>query len=209
MNMLALILDIKLPHERHTLTMDPGTVLVIDTETSGLPSRRSDYKDLPAWDSCRLVEIAWNLYTRGGVLLSSYTNVVKPDGFIISPGSEAIHGISTSHALSAGVPINQVWIDLEDVLRTREVAIVVAHNAEFDNCVVKSELLRHGRTDILKLWRKVPKYCTMLATTKPNEKYKKLTEAYFDTFGEMPSGTLHRAHADVEVCAQVYFQIDK
>lgn len=191
-------------------------VFVVDTETTGFPSRRyQPASSFQFWNSCRLVQIAWQIHSEDDdddddATPTRAALVVKPDGFDI-PNAH-IHGITTEFATEHGVSIRAVVEALKTALAG--VSVIVAHNVEFDNGVVLAELYRLGdaaAADVISLWRSIPKQCTMrMAMTTPADKWLKLSELYARLFpDEPPPSRLHRADVDVELCAKCYFAIKK
>lgn len=187
--------------------------IVIDTETTGLPVGKFsyDFKNLPAYDTARLVSIAWVILDRDLNELQRKTYIVKPDKFIIPFESENIHGISTAQALSFGLCLIDVLTSLLNDLRTYDVNMMVAHNIKFDYGVIMSECHRlsqsefvHGNVRDLKISLAcLAKMCTMqmakdcgLMTTFP--KLRNLY-AYFQN-GDSPKKE-HDALEDVLSCA--------
>jgi DNA polymerase III epsilon subunit-like protein len=181
--------------------------LVFDTETTGLPPRGAPPSNTAAWDKCRIVQIAWNVYdSRTHDLERSVCFMVKPEGFVIPAESTAIHGITTERAVDEGVPIADVLEYLRrDLCR---VATLVAHNIRFDDNVVMAEMHRiPSFTDVITAWQDKERKCTMLMGTPPKGRWPKLVTLYERLFGAVPECTLHRADADVEVCAKCFFAL--
>jgi DNA polymerase III epsilon subunit-like protein len=193
------------PHEAYTL--------VIDTETTGLPPRYAPPGASSAWDKCRMVQVAWELYDAEGNHITSECHLIRPDGYVIPLESTRIHGIRHDHATEHGAPFARVMERLMDVLPS--VKRIVAHNMSFDDGVIQSELhralaagsVRMGH--VLDLWNTKEKVCTMKTTTQPGQKWPKLTELYQTCFGKQPSGDMHRADADVRACAEIYHHLVK
>jgi len=78
--------------------------IIFDTETTGFPSRYgAPHTDIEAWDSARLVQLAWQIHDELGELVEVKNFIVKPVGFTIPYNSEKIHGISTERAQREGV----------------------------------------------------------------------------------------------------------
>jgi DNA polymerase III epsilon subunit-like protein len=144
--------DMAAPDQQPSLTY-----LVIDTETTGLPSgrdaeaklRASSPGSIAAYDSARLVSVAWMEARRSdNVCLGEGCGLVRPEGFVIPAQAEAIHGISTARALSEGRPFSSVLSELIGPLR--RCSAIVGHNVKFDVGVLRAELLRRAQ------WEGVP-----------------------------------------------------
>ena len=103
--------------------------LFFDTETTGLPKNwNAPVSDLENWP--RLVELAWRSYDEEGGAVESRSAIVKPDGFEIPSGAEAVHGINTARALAEGVALGALLDDFARVVNTSRV--LIAHNMSFD-----------------------------------------------------------------------------
>lgn len=188
-----------------------STFLVFDTETTGLPkSFRSVNKNtLHHWDSCRLVQIAWMIYT-DNQLVKKECFLVKPNGFIISDESIEIHGITNQIATEQGQNVEQVLNAFFTDISQYSVHTIVAHNLSFDKNVIASEVYRCNEklNDSWKIWGKQQFFCTMLAGTKNNQKWPKLSELYKEIIGDIPdNGTLHSADFDTKLCAEIYMKL--
>ena len=181
--------------------------LVVDTETHDLPRNwRAPVTDLANWP--RVVQVAWIEFDMTGHELARCAHLIRPDGFTISSGASAVHGISTAVAKRDGVPLAGVLDSLlEAIQRAR---LVIAHNIEFDATVLSAEYLRAGNADPL---RRVALRCTMKESADycgiPGQygaKWPKLEELYSHLFLAPPSRT-HDALADAETCARCFFEI--
>jgi DNA polymerase III epsilon subunit-like protein len=174
--------------------------LVFDTETTGLPVRDN-------YQTCRLVQIAFEAYSPNGVLLDSKCVLVKPFGFSIPQEATNIHGITQEQALLSGVEQKEVLdIFMSYLARSK---ILVAHNIEFDVNVITNELRLLDRTNDINDLRYVPKICTYLGyPITISEKSRKLKDRYKDCFGEFPVDE-HKADADTRSCARVFFWKEK
>jgi len=196
--------------------------LVFDTETTGLPARKSyddyfDPTDLEKYDNSRLVSIAWVVYD-GQVLINKRYYVIKPEGFSINPRDKStqIHGITQEIAEKEGRFVRHVLNEFySDLLRVNQ---IVAHNLEFDRHIVLSELHRLTQTEkssespqckkCYDLLSRIQKFCTMKCgknvTCIPSKygndyKYPKLNELHMHLFS-VPVLNAHHALADVEAC---------
>lgn len=196
--------------------MVAGRVIVYDTETTGLPpyewnacSRRREPAPpslVGRWAGCRIVQMAWAVFDPDGSLVEEQCHLVRPDGFQVPPQATAIHGISHAEAVAEGK-------DVRDVLRAfvasmHECDRMVAHNISFDTHVVQAEMHRAGMSEEAGRVAGMPEFCTMKAGTLPGQKWPKLVELYERLFHETPAIS-HKADADVEQCARIYFELSK
>jgi len=182
-------------------------VLVFDTETSGLPRNWSaPVSDVDNWP--RLVQLGWFCCTPSGTVLRSHEYLIKPEGFKISPQATQLHGITTQRALRDGVDLLPV---LEQFCAdVRAAKVLVAHNLDFDEKVVQSELCRAELADVFPRKRRV---CTMKETAsvcrlpgKYGYKWPSLTELHRHLFGTDFAGA-HGALADADACQRCFFRL--
>ena len=163
--------------------------VVFDTETSGLPTKYIDavVTNWHNWDSCRIVQIAWEIYTSPNdvapVVSQCYT--VSPEGFTIPPQSIAIHGITTDNALENGISIRSMLKLFFDDITRYKITKAVAHNMSFDSNVLLSEMYRIGNQidEELIVWKALKKHCTMLVGTKKGGRWPKLNALYKSMIG--------------------------
>lgn len=180
-------------------------VLVVDTETTGFPPAKACDNNPADWCRCRIVEVAWSVHDGDGVTLGAASFVIRPDGFFVPERASDVHGITTAKAYKEGIPIGVALVSLHDAITVHGVHRIVGHNLEFDDRVIAAELFRAGRHASLKLWTSLDRYCTL----REAPRRLKLAALYESMFGRPPSGVLHRAAADVDVCAQVYFRLTR
>ena len=80
-------------------------ILVYDTETTGLPRDwNAPLTDGENWP--RLVQLAWQLHSPDGKLVSRGNRIVRPDGFTIPFNAAKVHGITTERAEAEGVDLD-------------------------------------------------------------------------------------------------------
>lgn len=184
-----------------------GYIFVFDTETTGLPPRGVPPSEKDKWNQCRIVQIAWEIYhPMTEELIARECFTIKPDNFEIPQRAAEIHGITTERAREEGVDIHVVFDALK--VHIPSIDTVVAHNIVFDNNVLLAELHRYDQLDLVSTWTCKKKECTMLMAK--SKKWPKLIELYQRLFGaEDPGVTLHRADADVAICAKCYFALRK
>jgi len=186
-------------------------ILFLDTETTGLPTRRSaSTSHLSNWP--RLVEIAWIECYENGKIATEHDQIIKPDSFTIPKSASAIHGITTEIAIERGVL-------LSDVLRLfgqslNRAAFCVGHNIDFDIKILHAEFLqaKFVLKNFCVFWK--PMKCTMKSSTKfcrlktgyGHSKYPSLLELHTKLFGE-PYEDSHNALSDARACMRCYFEL--
>jgi len=80
----------------------------------------------------------------------------------------------------------------------------VAHNIQFDDAVIQSEMWREDMFEILHNFRKLIRHCTMITGTLKGQRWPRLANLYYSYFGSFPT-ECHRADIDVELCSKIYF----
>jgi len=183
--------------------------LVLDSETTGLPvSYDAPSSDVHSWP--RAVQIAWEAFDAHGRRTDAQCHIVRPQGFTIPEEAVEIHGISTSIAMRAGVPVTKVLRALSAVLRNA--SVVVAHNLKFDAGVLGAEYHRLGKRP--QFDRKI-QVCTMEAATEycalPGPygfKWPTLSELYFELFRKRLKDA-HNAAADAASCSRCFFELKR
>ena len=151
---------------RHDTTMTTMKLLLLDTETNGLPTNRyappSCTEAFPA-----VLQLSWSLFTvvKGGKGLrleeSKDRSIALPPGVPYDAGAGAIHGI-TEEAARQGSSALEVFTELAAVLQ--RVDCVVAHNLSFDRPVIRAAAWAVGLRDLWPPPQKVQEFCTMRST---------------------------------------------
>ena len=184
--------------------------LFFDTETTGLPRNyQAPLDDFLNWP--RIVQIAWSIYDAYGNHWESQNYIIKPNGFVIPPEVAKIHRISQERALKEGTDLRPA---LEHFLRDAESAsYLVAHNIDFDEKIIGSELLREKLPNPFAAAAKI---CTMKTTAsivriengRGGYKWPNLTELYYHLFKSgFPEA--HDAVFDVKACAECFFELKR
>jgi len=194
---------------------------VIDTETTGLPIRKSydDYypfTDFSKYAKSRIVSIAWAVY-EGTVKIQGGYFIVKPIDFTIDDRSIStkIHGITSEIANEEGILLNKVFEKFEGSLE--KVELLVAHNLAFDKNIILAEASNLGMLNLVRRISSIPEFCTMKQgknVTKLRSRYKlndfkypKLSELYFH-FYHAKFHNAHNALADVNACVACYQKLN-
>lgn len=177
----------------------------IDTETSGLFPRGAKYKNLNDFENARIVSICWIISQGDSIIEQSYY-IIKPDGFTISDESIAIHGITNEYARDHGQ-------DLKEILRRfgesiKNVEAVIAHNINFDETIIKSEMHRYDLKDVLNVFKSKHKICTMIKGRlfMKVRKYPKLEELYKFLYNE-DIVNAHNALSDTLHCYKCFIRL--
>lgn len=193
-------------------------ICFFDTETTGLPMFKEPSED-PSQP--HIVDICGLLYTAAGVLVDSFEAMIKPDGWEIPSDVAAIHGITNEIALEQGIDEGLALEGFMDIWR--RAGLRVAHNVSFDDRILRIGLKRFFGDEAADEFKAGPKYCTCQTTTNivkcpPTEKmiaagrggqFKQpsVAEALLHFTGEELVGG-HRARADAEACARIYFAMN-
>lgn len=186
--------------------------LFFDCETSGLP-RSYDAPPSTGSNWPRLLTLGWVFTDARGVELRRDHAMIRPDGWSIEPEAERVHGISLERAMRDGARLDNVLRRLDAVLY--QSSAVIAHNFNFDRCVVASEYLRQGRPDpfVGRL-----SLCTMLSSVDvcqiPGKarngvgsyKWPRLVELHLFLFGVEPADQ-HSALGDCRACMRCFFEL--
>jgi len=189
-------------------------VLVLDTETTGLPDFKAP-SDAP--HQPHLVEIAALLYDGAGNLIDSFDAIIRPDGWESCPEALAAHGITHEQAMAEGIPEADALAAFY-ALHERA-SLRVAHNQSFDARILRIAIKRYMSDADADAWSSQPAFCTM-NTAKPimqlpptaamrakkffGPKPPTLAEALKFFTGD-DHVDAHRARSDAEACARIYF----
>lgn len=189
-------------------------IVVLDTETTGLPDWKSP-SDAP--HQPHLVQLAMVLIDDDGAERNSVSVIIKPDGWTIPPEVSAIHGITHELAMAVGIP-EKVAVQLFVSMVYDTGATVVCHNEPFDSRLMRIAMLRAGISKEKIDAKAYKTFCTMQAATpivnlpptakmlaagfnKP--KSASLSECISFFFNETLEGA-HDALVDVRACLRVY-----
>lgn len=119
-------------------------ILVVDTETTGIPAR-GEIISSPSYP--HIVEIAGLLVDPTNEKeLSSFSFVVRPDGWDIPKEATDAHGITNELAAMVGVPLVIAVASYTNLRATADE--VVGHNVAFDLGMIAAALHRLNRTPL-------------------------------------------------------------
>jgi DNA polymerase III epsilon subunit-like protein len=186
-------------------TVPDATLLVFDTETTGLPRDfRASYKDTKNWP--RLVSIAWAFMDGLGNQTGSRAYIVKPEGFVIPDDAVRVHGITTERAMQVGVPLAYALQDFAQCLDWAQV--VIAHNMDFDQAITQCEAVRlgmdlpFGDTACFCTMKSMTDVCCIPFADGRGNKWPTLAEAHAYCCGE-PHQRAHDACCDVDAVVHI------
>jgi len=171
--------------------------LVFDTETTGFPR-----KDLPVShpDQARVIQIAALLLDENFKERACFHTLIKPDGWKISPGAQAVHGITLEDCQTYGITIERALRVFDSLYQNA--STIVAHNVKFDKQMISLEGIEFvGQIE----------FCTMemmtdickLPSARGGFKWPKLKEAYQHAFQEELQDA-HDALADCRACVRLF-----
>ncbi len=187
-----------------------NNILIIDTETSGLPitlgfNKYHSPKKVKYYENSRLIEIAYIIFDKNGKKLKEVSSLIKPLNFEIN--NSQFHGITHKLASETGISLIDALKDLDEDLT--DVNTIVAHNINFDLNIISSECYREKLADLVDKINLKKKECTMKLGRELMKQYKspKMIELYEYLFKKKISQE-HRALSDVVICAQCYFKIN-
>src|SRR6056300_273194 len=178
--------------------------IAFDFETSGLPEGRRNVEitqeTLKNFDNCRPVSLSAARFSARGRLIYTFDAIVYPNDFQIGEKSIEVHGITQDYAEKNGRPFTEVFMDFMKFIGLRTTTLV-AHNAQFDTSVLRSEMIRHNLN--LLLLDNINFVCTMKLYKERFLKPIKLGNLYKDIFGE-DFENAHNSLADCIACGRVY-----
>jgi len=178
--------------------------VAFDFETSGLPTGRRNVEvtseTLKNFDDCRAVSLSAARFSSKGRLIDTFDAIVQPENFQIGERSIEVHGITQEMAERNGRPFTEVFTDFIKFIGPRTTTLV-AHNAQFDRSVLRSEVIRHGLNE--SLLDKFNFVCTLQIYKERFLKPIKLGVLYNELFGE-DFENAHNSLADCIACGRVY-----
>src|SRR5210317_1680733 len=178
--------------------------IAFDFETSGLPTGRRNVEvtseTLKNFDDCRAVSLSAARFSSKGRILDTFDAIVQPDNFQIGERSIEVHGITQEMAERNGRPFTEVFTDFIKFIGPRTTTLV-AHNAQFDRSVLRSEVIRHGLN--ISLIDSFNFVCTLQMYKERFLKPIKLGVLYNELFGE-DFENAHNSLADCIACGRVY-----
>ena len=191
------------------------TVFIFDVETTtGVPNFKlpADHPDQPY-----ICEVAALLMDGPGSVIGELDTLIKPDGWLIDPETEGIHGISAEMCETRGRPIDEVLVDLTRLIDQADV--IAGYSVDFDLKMFRGACRRAGMDDryaVVKDKRfDVMRACKPLCKIPPTPRMRqkkgfkmpKLVEAVEILLKRDHKGA-HRAMADCRATAELYWYVN-
>lgn len=188
----------------------------LDTETSGLPTRTTfskmpHYLLLNNYNTSRLVQMYLIITDENFNIKNQYNFIIKVD-FPIE--NSEFHGITNEISNDYGISIHDLADKLKEILSN--VSCIFIHNADFDINILKSELFRIKKTDVIKIINQIKVFCTMINTkdivglknNKKQIKFPKLAELYYYLFNRELVNA-HNCEADTTQLFEIVCELNK
>lgn len=189
------------------------TVLIFDTETTGLPEKNK-HEDLQP----HVVQLACTLVDNNERIVSQLNHIIKPEGWDIPKDSIDVHGITMEMATKYGLSRQAVLIMFANLVKKAD--ILVAHNAQFDLKILNLQYKRQGTQSPL-IGKEI--YCTAANSVNimklpPTERMKQygygqsfktpnLQELHVHLFSWWDGARAHDAMGDVDACMRCYYKL--
>lgn len=186
-------------------------IIFIDTETTGLPMKKSRQFGAPycsptnfkKYNSARVIELAWivcEMDTQTECYRKSY--LIKPDHYSID--NTEIHGITTEMCHTNGRPIQDVLVEFNtDCLQCGTLS---SYNLEFDQNVLLAEMYRYKMDTTTVLSRHFECVLKMSQAAHFPISNNKLITVHHHLCASSACQE-HRALGDTILCMQIYFKI--
>jgi superfamily I DNA/RNA helicase/DNA polymerase III epsilon subunit-like protein len=170
--------------------------LIVDTETNGIPLRLGfnsyyNYKNIDKYNVARIVQISWVVCGNNDVIIEDHDYIIQPNGFKID--NSRIHGITEEIARTKGRMIRSILEIFTKSAAT--VDYIVCHNVNFDINVIKSEMFRLGRQDMINVLEKKLLICTLETANNRIKKLGHYHSSKLENLYEYLTGNeMHGAH---------------
>jgi len=190
-------------------------VIVLDTETTGLPRNKAigALQSNKNWPD--LVSICWFIYEDKELERKEY-HLIRPEGWRIGSEVAKIHGIDHETAMRDGESLRDVLLLFQaDV---KGAYVVAAHNMQFDKNVILHAYKWRLGMDPSTFWPVEAEFCSAdesrdelklpFPEGRPGTGFKtpRLDELYWATFKKPPPENAHNAERDVEVLAAILWE---
>ncbi len=120
------------------LNIPTTKVLMIDTETTGLPKKGDEYAFEQPW----VIQLGALYFDLASDRFEHIVNtlVVPPEGVYFEPKAVAVHGFDEDMVRANGRPMYDVMSELRDLRKQADV--VASYNWDFDERIVRTSSIR-------------------------------------------------------------------
>ncbi len=173
----------------------PETYLFVDTESTAFP-RNGGMQPGQA----RVCQLAFIYTDAVGKTLAEFSSLIKPEGWEISAGAHAVHGLTLEQCDEHGIGAMQAM----NLFRAYESMATkcVAHGESFDRRMMDIE---HEYTSFEWFRPREPWFCTMRSYPQYFPKWPKLAEALHFFTGRVLGDEAHDAMNDARACRDIFF----
>jgi DNA polymerase-3 subunit epsilon len=172
--------------------------LVYDTETSGFYNASLSL-DHP--QQGRVIQLAALLLDENLKEVSTFRTLIYPSTWVVSPGAQAVHGISIEMCEKYGMPIEAA---LEAFKGMFDASIVtVAHNHRFDSQMLTSEGFQFMNKKSVCTMDATTELCKIPHPKRSGYKWPKLSEA-LSVLLDIKLDNAHDALSDARGCSLLY-----
>lgn len=187
-------------------------ILVIDTETTGLPKKKSSIYNTNCWPF--IIQISFILFDTNSLnIYYKFNEYIKiSEDITITEDSIGIHKITKDKLNYCGIDIQYALKNLNIILEITD--LIIGHNISFDKQILMVEFIRNN---ILSNLSNQKYFCTMKnytnickiqkSTLSTQYKYPKLSELYKTIFLMTPE-ELHNSYNDILICLRCYYYIE-
>ena len=188
-------------------------LIILDTETTGLPPHSALQEPLPArasdmlgrlsdFRAARMIQVAWKIvHVRQWKVMESGAMRIRPARCELTADEECnMYGPSKllwQECTEKGQSIHYFWQKLQVMLDAYPNLRLVCHNVRFDMRIVASELARYRKPQLYERWVSLPKLCTAESCN-----FKRLQTLHTTLCGKAIEQT-HRADDDVDMLFEV------
>lgn len=219
-----------IPSTTPTIKKHYKSVLVFDTETTGLPPKVTPENiNLP--EMPRIIQLSYVLFDTSSYTIKKMGNhyIKLEDGIVIPPFITEITGIQSETCETRGIDIKDALIEFYNT--AMEADCIIGHNIPFDIRMIQLEVERHylnlepivpqiislfdsvflrvKNIDIFCTMKECIHICNIIKIDKNGRSYKKfpkLSELYLHLFKTVPEH-LHNALIDVIVCLRCFMKV--
>ncbi len=180
-------------------------LLFIDTETSDKPRKwRASTENTDKWPY--ILQVSWTIYRKTGEHVLTRDFYINPGEIEIHEDALQIHGITLEFLQKNGRKRATVLEFLSDDLKQYK-PLIIGHFVSFD---LKMLEVGFNRVKIPNNFTSLPKFCTMMNTSKPmsHERMLRLNELYQSLFNKEFDNP-HNAKMDAIATKDCFFELLK